>query len=173
MGIEAAPYLGLGLGPFMSPPEKRKGDRTVNIYELGRKLGRLNQEVQAILREVDYDAYGCASGVDFDKGNADEYQLFVEYQKVLSALDGISSILSYFERPVRQGVLCLNQESGRYELCGIPLHCGNHLEVLALDAAGEAYIWDRTRVEAEQGEYYIVRHRGKPPEGMIARIRLE
>ncbi len=83
----------------------------------------------------------------------------------------LNDILGVKEKPTihNSGQLFIN-ENGRLQLDNTELTSGDALDVLILDGLDKKVKWISTRVEAQDGEYYLVGLIGYSPVGLFARV---
>lgn len=142
----------------------------MRLEELTAKIKDTNQTIKSLLRSVNYEYEEYLESVQIDEGNPDEVQLMTEYMRILKRLDEVVRIMDYIHQPIaNEGTLHMNQ-NGRYEFDGIELTCGSPVEILVQDSEDDPPEWVASRIEADNGYYFVARRRMQL-EGKRARRR--
>ena len=68
------------------------------------------------------------------------------------------------------GKLNFNPTSGRYEIDGQELHCGDGLKVLVVNGLSGEEEWIETRIELNDAGWYLVGLVGYQIDGLFARV---
>lgn len=149
------------------------------LYE---EIKKLKTQIEKVICVSDYRNYDDLSGLEDFKQikTADERQRLEECCNILYKLDDIQRTLAYFERPIREVSRIYTNENGRYETDkGHYYTCGSGIEFLRVeeiynydtDTWENAEIWTVSRVEAKDGQYYIVNFPNIRMSGLTVRVR--
>ncbi len=153
-----------------------------DLKALSEEMRKLQEQIETVLSISGYKNCDDLSALEnySQIKSADERQQLEEYRNVLYKLDEVQSNLSYYDRPVKEvGRLHMNA-SGRYETdkghcytSGSPIEFMRVEEVYNNDADKweDAYIWTTSRVESQNGEYYIVGYSSVELSGLKVRVR--
>lgn len=131
------------------------------------------RQVKKAIRENFADGQYLVAPQDIEIENdmdPNERQLHDELHKALYQLEGVCSLLAYYDLPVvAEGTLQKNA-NGRYELDGHELTSGREVELLLYDPEWDkAPHWVRTRIEHDSDYYAVYQHTSL--DGKTARIR--
>lgn len=138
----------------------------MTLEELKAEAVRLNNEAHDLLRKCGYEQLG---ELDISHGlNPDEIYTYHMLNRFITGLDTIAGYIDQIEAPiVRSGVLTKNNR-GRYELNGREFTCGSTIEFIR-DC--ETPYWEASRIEARNGEYYLVSDPEQKMEGLTVRVK--
>lgn len=153
-----------------------------NLTGLTEEMKKLQKQIETVLYISSYRDYDDLSGLDDFKQirTADQRQQLEEYRQILYKLDEIQSTLAYYGKRVREvGTLHENSqgrfetESGFYYTSGSGIEFLRTEEVYNYDADKweDAEIWTTSRVESQNGKYYIVGYPDLEMSGLTVRIR--
>lgn len=152
------------------------------LKDLSEQMNILRSQLDKIMRLSGYEDYQDLSGLsDYEQiRTADERQIAEEYRSILYKLDEVYRDLNYLNLSICEvGTLHLNPQ-GRYETeSGYYYTSGSGIEFLRQDEVYDyekqeyvlADIWTCSRVESENGQYYIVYHKNLSMDGLKVRIR--
>ena len=146
----------------------------MNLLDLKKQLKNLNSYIRSVLHDSNYEENGyLVTDNDFESMTTDEFQFYLEYEKILDKLDSVSECLEYLSRPIiHKGELHLT-DSHRF-ICGSrEISCGCLIEVLNYDEYYKRSGWIIGRVEYSdsKGGYYLYGHDIPLTEGMTVRLR--
>lgn len=142
----------------------------MRLEELTEKIQSTSQTIRRLLKDVGYEYEEYLESVQVDQSNPDEVQLMTEYMRILKRLDEVTDTMDYLNQPIaHEGTLQMNQ-NGRYEFDGIELTCGCPVEILVQDSEDDPPEWVASRIEADNGYYFVARRRMQL-EGKRARQR--
>lgn len=138
----------------------------MTLEELKSEAVRLNNEAYVLLQKCGYEQLG---ELDISHGlNPDEIYTYHMLNRFITGLDTIANYIDQLEAPiVRYGVLTKNSR-GRYELNGHEFTCGSTIEFIR-DC--ETPYWEVSRIEARDGEYYLVSDPEQKMEGLTVRVK--
>ena len=153
-----------------------------DLKALSGEMEKLKRQLETVLYISGYRDYDDLSGLDDYKQikTADERQKLEEYRNILYKLDEVQGNLAYFDKPVKEVSTLHMNASGRYET--VKGHCytsGSGIEFLRTeevynydtDKWENAGIWTCSRVESQNGEYYIVGYSDVKLSGLKVRVR--
>lgn len=154
-----------------------------NFKQLSDELKKLQKQIDTLFSISEYQKYDDLSGLsDFNQlKTADQLQQLEEYQRMFYLhLEDVKCTLDYYDRSVREvGTLHMNSQ-GRYETeSGYYYTSGSCIEFLRKEERyntdtedlEEVEIWTTSRVENENGKYYIVDYPKVALKGLRVRIR--
>lgn len=138
-----------------------------DLKTLTEEMEKLNQQIKVVLAVSEYRELDDLSGLsDFKQlKTADERQTLEEYRHVLDKLDEVQNTLAYYQRPIVEISRIYRNETGRYETDkGYYYTSGSKIEFLRTeevynedkDAMESVEIWTTSRIESQNGQYYIV-----------------
>lgn len=153
-----------------------------DLKMLSDEMTKLKKQIKTMLYISDYQNCDDLSGIDdFGQINtADQRQQVEEYRNIFRRLDEVQSILAYYERPVREVSRIYINKSGRYETDkGHYYTSGSSIEFLRAeevynydaDTWKNVEIWTTSRIESQDGRYYIVGYPGVELSGLTVRVR--
>ena len=153
-----------------------------DLKTLTEEMEKLNQQIKVVLAVSEYRELDDLSGLDgYDKiKSADELQQIEEYRRILQKLDEINSAFEYFERPIIEVSRIYTNELGRYETDGGYCYTsGSSIEFLRedeiynkdTDKMEQVEVWTTSRVESQNGQYYIVGYSDLEMSGLKVRRR--
>lgn len=153
-----------------------------DLKQLSDEMTKLKRQLETVLYISDYRNYDDLSALsDYkDIKTADQRQQLEEYRGILAKLDAVQSDLAYFEKPIREVSRIYTNESGRYETDkGHYYTSGSGIEFLRTeevynydtDKWENAEIWTCSRVESNDGQYYIVGYPDVEMSGLTVRVR--
>ena len=152
------------------------------LAEISEEMQKLRKEAETLLTISGYRNCDDLSELDDWKQirSPDDRQMLEEYRSILDKLLEAVDVLSYLESPITEVSLIYKNESGRYETeKGHYYTCGSCIEFLRTEDiynydTGEyeqGSVWTVSRVESENGEYYIVGYPEVELAGLLVRIR--
>ena len=146
----------------------------MNLLDLKKQLKNLNSYIRSVLHDSNFEENGyLVTDDNFESMTIDEFQLYIEYEKILDKLDSVSERLAYLSRPItHKGKLYLT-DSHRFACESREISCGCLIEVLNYDEYYKRSGWIIGRVEYSdsKGGYYLYGHDIPLNEGMTVRIR--
>ncbi len=148
----------------------------MNLLDLKKQLKNLNSYIRSVLHDSNFEENGyLVTDNDFESMTIDEFQFYLEYEKILDKLDSVSERLEYLSRPIiHKGELQLHlTDSHRFACESREISCGCLIEVLNYDEYYKRSGWIIGRVEYSdsKGGYYLYGHDIPLNEGMTVRIR--
>ncbi len=153
-----------------------------DLKALSGEMEKLKRQLETVLYISGYRDYDDLSGLDDYKQikTADERQKLEEYRNILYKLDEVQGNLAYYDKPVKEVSRLHINASGRYETAkGHYYTSGSGIEFLRTeevynydtDKWENAGIWTCSRVESQNGEYYIVGYSDVKLSGLKVRVR--
>ncbi len=145
----------------------------MNLLDLKKQLKNLNSCIISVLHDSGFEKDSQLILDDFDNLNADELQLYYEYENIFDKLDIISERLLYLSKSITHKGKLYRTSDDRFAVDGCELCCGYHIEVLEYDDYYECYRWVIGRIEYSdsKGGYYLYGHDIPLTEGMTVRLR--
>lgn len=137
-----------------------------------RKIQVLSQNIQGLLKCSTYYDYDDLSGLEINFQDSDELQLWNELRIVMDKLAEVQERVDFLSRPIKAIGTLHKNASGRYETeQGYEFSCGSVIEAYVDDGYHDVPYWVRTRIEAENEEYYLYGFKLQPLEGLTVRVR--
>ena len=140
---------------------------TIRIDEARRKLEKLNEEIESVLKSI---GDNC-DDIEYDSNDLDDAYLFTQFQYLTKYLVNANSLMDYLSKPIiEQGFLKHNQHK-RYELpSGNYLTSGSECEILYTDEDEQEWLY--TIIDHNGEDYYaFALGENVSLNGMMARIR--
>ena len=143
----------------------------MDIREYQERMDNALVEVKNLLVRSGYSDNRTLEYIEYDKDDPDETQRWNELMDASKALMQVVNNLGYIHRPiVGTSQLHLNA-SGRYEDDFYEYTSGSGIEFLLLENCSTPR-WVHSCVESDDdGNYYIVGHKGLGMEGLETRVR--
>lgn len=153
-----------------------------DLKVLSEEMEKLQKQIAAILSISQYQECDDLSCLDDYRQikTADQRQQLEEYRNILYKLEEVHRSLAYFKRPIREVSRIYRNETGRYETDrGHYYTSGSSIEFLRTeevynydtDTWENAEIWTCSRIESQDGEYYIVGYSDLELSGLTVRVR--
>nr|WP_296470260.1 DUF5348 domain-containing protein [uncultured Acetatifactor sp.] len=153
-----------------------------DLRALSGEMVKLQRQIGAALSVSGYCDFDDLSGLDDFKQirTADQRQQLEEYRNILYKLEEIQRDITYLNSPVREVSKLHMNSQGRYETDkGHYYTSGSGIEFLRREEVynydtekwEEAGIWTTSRVESQDGEYYIVGYPDAELSGLKVRVR--
>ncbi len=153
-----------------------------DLRTLSCEMEKLKKQIEEVLHISGYCECDDLSALDDYNQirTADERQKLEEYRNLLYKLEEVQSTLSYYSRPVKEVSRLHINASGRYETNkGHYYTSGSCIEFMRIEEVynnethkwEDAYIWTTSRVESQNGEYYIAGYSNVEMSGLRVRIR--
>lgn len=153
-----------------------------DLRALSGEMEKLQRQIEIVLSVSGYSDYDDLSGLDDFKQirAADQRQQLEEYRNILYRLEEVQRGLAYLNSPVREVSKLHMNSQGRYETdkghyytSGSGIEFLRREEVYNYDAGKweETGIWTTSRVESQDGEYYIVGYPDAELSGLKVRVR--
>lgn len=153
-----------------------------DLKALSDEMAKLKRQIETLLCVSQYRECDDLSGLDDYQQikTADQRQMLEEYRNILYKLDEVQNALAYFEKPIREVSRIYRNETGRYETDkGHYYTSGSGIEFLRTeevynydtDTWENAEIWTCSRVESQDGKYYIVGYPDLELSGLTVRVR--
>lgn len=153
-----------------------------DLKTLSEEMAKLQKQIDVLFHISDFPEYDDLSGLSDYKQikTADQLQQLEEYRSILFRLEEIKRTLDYYDHSVQEtGTLHLNSQ-GRYETeSGYYYTSGSGIEFIRTeevynpdsDIWEDTEIWTTSRVESNNGKYYIVGYPDLDMNGLSVRIR--
>lgn len=153
-----------------------------DLKTLTEEMEKLNQQIKVVLSVSEYRELDDLSGLsDFKQlKTADERQTLEEYRRVLDKLNEVQNTLAYYQRTIVEISRIYTNELGRYETDnGYCYTSGSRIEFLRedevynedTDKMEQVEVWTTSRVESQNGKYYIVGYSDLEMSGLKVRRR--
>lgn len=140
---------------------------TIDIQEAKRKFGKLNYEIESVLRNIG----SYCDNVDYNHDDLDESFLKSQFSSVIDDLENVNRKLNYLSKKVVDQGFLKHNEAKRYQLPnGYYLTSGDECEILVTD--DDEQYWIYTTIEHNDEDYYATAlGKNVSIKGMMARIR--
>lgn len=143
-----------------------------NLKELQMKTQELSKDIDDVLRRSTYYDYSDLSGLEINRQDSDELQLWYELRNIMEMLIEVKGNINFLSCPVKEVSALHKNSSGRYEKeQGHVFTCGSTFEALIDDGYQDVPYWMRTRLESKEGAYYLVGIHGVSLDDLKVRIR--
>lgn len=153
-----------------------------DLKRLSEEMGKLQKQIDTLFYVSGYPDYDDMSGLSDYKQikTADQRQQMEEYRSILYRLEEVKRTLDYYTCPIREVGTLHENSQGRYETeSGYYYTSGSGIEFLRTeevynfdtDKWEDAEIWTASRVESNNGRYYIVGYPDLDMSGLKVRIR--
>lgn len=146
-----------------------------HINEIFSKTVKLKQDIENLLTLADCNNYGYLNNVEMDEQDAEQIFLWNELNYIMNRLRDAKDRIEYLSCPVEE-IGCLHKNKlGRYTTQnGHTYTSGSRIEALITDARYHDFpYWTRTSIEHNGTDYYLVKHKNIPLEGLSVRVRRE
>lgn len=143
-----------------------------NLENALNELRTLNSKISTILKESTYEEYDDLSGLEINYNDGEQLFLLEELRVIFDKLDVANDRIKYLTEPVKAIGYLYKNSNGRYELDDKHYYtCGYTIEAMIYDEDYECKRWVKTSVEHDGKDYYLVRHKKIPMEGLMVRVR--
>lgn len=139
----------------------------MNVFETMRKIQKLNNELESILKSVgDY-----CDNVDYNRADPEESFFHDQLMFLTGCLEEVQNRLDYLNKPVAAQGFLKHNDHKRYTLpTGDYLTSGSVCELLVTDEDGQR--WTYTIIDHDGTDYYATAlGKNVSINGMMARIR--
>lgn len=143
-----------------------------DLNNVFRVLKMLNADIGEVLMMSTIKDYNDLSGLKINCQDSNELFLWKQTQSIMSKLLEVDNNITYLSAPIQEVGRLHKNASGRYETeTGYEYSCGITIEALVEDDWHDVPYWVQTRIEASNGQYYLVGFRDVPLDGLQVRIR--
>lgn len=143
-----------------------------DINDIFLNLQILNSDIGKLLGISTINDYSDLSGLKINCQDSNELSLWKQTQSIMSKLLEVHNNITYLSAPIQEVGRLHKNASGRYETeTGYEYSCGSTIEALVEDDWHDVPYWVQTRIEASNGQYYLVGFRDVPLDGLQVRIR--
>ena len=143
-----------------------------DLQTLLAEATKLNQEIGRILKASTFSDYNDLSELDIDTRDGEQIFLRDQLYHIMDKLADVQSCIEYLNLPIGTITRLHRNDYGQYETTeGDCLHCGYPLEALISDEYHAVPYWARTRIEHNGTDYYLVKHKDTPLDGLTVRMR--
>lgn len=142
-----------------------------DLKDLLNGLQNLNYDIGSIIRKSQYENYDDLSGLDFNLKNPEEKFLRNELIKILESLSDVQNQINYLCKEGKEFVLHKNSR-GRYENSVREYTSGQVIEFCYYDELDEEYVWEKSAVEHDGEDYFIVGYSEIKMDGLKVKERI-
>lgn len=144
-----------------------------HINEIFSRTVKLRRDIEGLLKLADYGEYGDLSNVEMNEKDAEQVFLQDELNYIMDKLQDACDRIEYLSFPVKETGCLHKNKIGRYETAqGYEYTSGTRIEALISDSGyHDTPFWVWTSVEHDGTDYYLVKHKNVPLEGLSVRVR--
>lgn len=142
-----------------------------DLEKILSKANSISNCIKILLKQSTYTEYDDMSGLEINYNDADQLFLLDELRGVMEKLDSAKDKIDYINKPIKLEGYLYKNSNGRYQVEYKEYTSGNLIEILIEDDYHDVPFWQRTRVEHDGKDYYVVGCEDVKMQGLKVRVR--